>query len=314
MLIDLDTPLVGDAGVVPWRRFAFPDGQPHFVFDPDALRAPVDLVARIRNGNDLLDALLALDALRSALPATAPVTLNLPYLFGARMDRRIAPGQPASLAVVAAMLRTGLGEAGRLRVLDPHSPAALAALPGMEVLTSDKLVAYALERIAARHGEAPVVVAPDLGARPRVEAIVARLGIANPRIDCVKHRDSASGKLDGFRLAESKPAGGALLAGRVALIVDDLCDGGRTFSGVADVLRSAGARAVYLCVTHGVFSRGLDLPGIDGIFCTDSYAVPDATGYVIETDAEDPDMLHYRREGRVVLSVMTRFVARLLHG
>jgi ribose-phosphate pyrophosphokinase len=55
------------------------------------------------------------------------------------------------------------------------------------------------------------------------------------------------------------------------LIVDDLCDGGGTFTAHASVLLAAGATAVDLYVTHGIFSKGLPLDHIDRVFTTDSY-------------------------------------------
>lgn len=57
----------------------------------------------------------------------------------------------------------------------------------------------------------------------------------------------------------------------IALIVDDICDGGGTFVGLAKELRAAGATRVYLYVTHGIFSKRLPLEGIDHVYTTDSF-------------------------------------------
>ena len=67
-----------------------------------------------------------------------------------------------------------------------------------------------------------------------------------------------------------------LLSNRRILIVDDICDGGATFVGLAKELRAAGAKKVYLYVTHGIFSKGLPLEGIDKVFTTDSYFNPES--------------------------------------
>ena len=54
--------------------------------------------------------------------------------------------------------------------------------------------------------------------------------------------------------------------------MDDICDGGGTFIGLASELMSKNAGAIYLAVTHGIFSNGFD--GLNrkfrGIFTTDS--------------------------------------------
>lgn len=63
------------------------------------------------------------------------------------------------------------------------------------------------------------------------------------------------------------------VAGRDCLIVDDLADGGRTFIGLAEKIKENGANKVFLYVTHGVFSNGLEVlkPHFEKVFCTDSY-------------------------------------------
>jgi ribose-phosphate pyrophosphokinase len=46
-------------------------------------------------------------------------------------------------------------------------------------------------------------------------------------------------------------------------MVDDICDGGRTFIELAKELRGMGAEKVHLYVTHGFFTKGLSV--FDGI-------------------------------------------------
>jgi len=58
------------------------------------------------------------------------------------------------------------------------------------------------------------------------------------------------------------------------VIVDDICDGGRTFIELAKAIKEGRPTAeVYLVVTHGIFSGGFyDLNEVlDGIYCTNSY-------------------------------------------
>ena len=57
-------------------------------------------------------------------------------------------------------------------------------------------------------------------------------------------------------------------------IVDDICDGGRTFIALASEIRARNAGAVYLIVSHGIFSYGeepLRRGGIDHVYTTDSF-------------------------------------------
>ena len=66
-----------------------------------------------------------------------------------------------------------------------------------------------------------------------------------------KTRDVMTGKITGFEVYADD------LKGKSCIIVDDICDGGGTFAGLAIELRKKGARKVHLIVTHGTFSKGL---------------------------------------------------------
>jgi ribose-phosphate pyrophosphokinase len=87
-----------------------------------------------------------------------------------------------------------------------------------------------------------------------------------PLQKCEKVRDPGTGKLSGFSLVA-----GPDLLGAHCIIFDDICDGGGTFAGVSTLLKDAGASWVGLAVTHGIFSKGFHIPGIDYIWTTNSY-------------------------------------------
>ena len=138
MIIYLDKPTEGELA---FKRLTFPDGQAHCEFDPATLtkaarNGEIALIGAIKSGNDVLNIALALDAVRSAFSPPYPaITLNISYLLGARMDRRIAEGQPATLAVITQLLNACTAGLTSVRVLDPHSPVTLASLslpPGRE--------------------------------------------------------------------------------------------------------------------------------------------------------------------------------------
>jgi hypothetical protein len=75
-----------------------------------------------------------------------------------------------------------------------------------------------------------------------------------------------------------------------------------------------------LCVTHGVFSKGLMIDGIDSIYCTDSYqaralepAAIEAADLTCSTEArQDLPALRVRRGDTVILTQLQNFVANLL--
>jgi ribose-phosphate pyrophosphokinase len=296
----------------------FPDGQPHVKLDVEALTqkgktaSSVEVLARLRNERDIIQVCLVLETVSSALAnanLTVEVNLNLAYVLGARMDRRIAYGQPATLHVFAALLNACTKHVRSVRILDPHSPVALEVLEKSTALQPDAFIAEVLEVFARTQGQQPVVVIPDKGATVRTSAILQRLGHAGSVAACSKKRDSNTGKLSGFTLESGD------VSGRACLIVDDICDGGGTFSGIADVLRSHGATSVSLAVTHGIFSKGIAIKGIDCVYATDSYGVPELpAGF--ETDRDGTiiwgDILRYEEGGKPRMYIWTETLRRIV--
>jgi ribose-phosphate pyrophosphokinase len=191
-----------------------------------------------------------------------------------------------------------------IRILDPHSSAALLALNNATAMYPDTFFEYALREIRRVEGVDAIVVIPDAGAVPRTEGILQRLKASNDIARCVKMRDSQTGKLSAFQLVEGS------VAGRAVVIVDDICDGGGTFAGLAKVLRAHGASRIYLAVTHGIFSKGIAITGIERIYCTDSYALPNSAGYEVSHENEKDPVHRYRslENGRERLVVMSQFV------
>jgi ribose-phosphate pyrophosphokinase len=254
-------------GDVPYQLYEFPDGQPHFKLDGGISEWDhVQIITRIESAADVLVLGLAVDSVRSLCKGR--ISVNIAYMLGARMDRRIAPGQPATLHVLAAMLNAACSEAHDVRILDPHSQVTLDLVNRSTAILPTRLLEVALHNIATRHDSIPVVVVPDAGAVGRTRELMHAVKARNFVVNCGKKRDSETGKLSGFELLSGTEG----LRGEHCLIVDDLCDGGGTFAGIATVLREAGAKSVSLCVTHGIFSKDLPIQGIDHVYTTDSYS------------------------------------------
>jgi ribose-phosphate pyrophosphokinase len=252
---------------VRYNLSSFPDGQPHFALvDPHDLPndEDLDVLCSIKSPADIATLGMAIDVvLASALAfdrISTSISVHIAYMLGARMDRRISPSQPFTLEVLATMTRGAFHGADRVRVLDPHSSATLELLGGAEAIHPDRLVTAAI-----RHFNPGTIVVPDEGAVRRTLQAIGRIGISLPVAMCEKKRDPETGNLSGFALVSGD------VAGRDCLIVDDLCDGGGTFAGISAVLRERGARRVGLCVTHGIFSKGYPIHGIDASYCTDSF-------------------------------------------
>lgn len=187
------------------------------------------------------------------------VVALLPYLGYARQDRA-DPGQSLGAAWAGDLLQA-VG-VDRVLTIDVHSSLAAGCFP-MPVqslspapLFADVLVQRGLTDVS--------VVAPDEGALERAHAVMQAAGIRTPLASLRKQRDA-----DG--VTHSSLVG--TIASRV-VIVDDILDTGGTLVSACTALRRAGARVIYVCVTHGLFTgqRWRELPalGVQRIYTTDS--------------------------------------------
>lgn len=177
-------------------------------------------------------------------------------------------GDSFALKVFASQLNTL--QFDKVKVLDPHSDAAAAAINNFVAISQETCLLHSATLQRQFQQKTLMLVAPDAGALKKIDAVARAAGVEEYAI-LSKKRDVASGKLTGFSLMAGD------VRGRDMLIVDDLCDAGGTFIGSAQVLREAGAHSVSLYVTHGIFSKGVEhlfANGIDAIYTTTSFAAP----------------------------------------
>lgn len=210
-------------------------------------------------------ALLA-DAIHGALGDTRSVHLRLPYLPYARGDRRFVEGDCHGLRAFGRILDScGFST---VSVLDVHNEkAAKLAIANLSNVDPEGLIARALEHFAVSHGDATAALLfPDAGAELRYRELFAPL---NRRVfTASKKRDAATGKLSGFEVPDIHPS-------TPLLIVDDLCDGGGTFIGIAEALRHHSSNTA-LYITHSIFSKGVEILAqrFGRIYTTDSFPLP----------------------------------------
>ena len=239
------------------KKFTFPDGQQHINLDGVIDWKNVtefNIKCSIKDAKDLIDILLVNEVIQKHNQYVIPVNLYIEYLYGARMDRRIGDFEPFTLKVVADILNTC--RFSRIFTFNVHSDVSTNLLRSKNILPSrqvDKAIALS---------KADICVAPDKGSIKWVELMLDD----NMFTSCEKKRDLSTGKLSGFTVLEPDR-----VKGKNCLIVDDICDGGVTFAGIAAELRKAGAKSVSLYVSHGIFSKGYKIEGIDKIYTTNSF-------------------------------------------
>jgi len=225
----------------------------------------------------------------------ARVTACVPFLAYGRKDRRTKERDPVTLRYVAQLFEA-VGT-DHVLALDAHN---LAAFENAFRCPVDHLEAAPLmaDHLAASVGGEPVsIVSPDIGGAKRAqrlqELLAARLG-----------------REVGFALIDKRRSGGVVsggdlvvgpVEGRHAVLVDDLVSAGTTLLRAVQACRSAGARRVDACATHGVFEpEARQLLGPDG---------PDQ---LVVTDSILPTRLADDR-GRLVVLEASRLFGEAIH-
>ena len=249
------------------RTFQFPDGQLHVELARGIVFSHVNIQASIRTPSDLFELALIKDVLDNQIGND--VALDLRYLMGGRMDKRTSKNEPLTLDIVAGMIKA-MGKWASIKVFDPHSRITTELLDA-ETYYPDKELEQLL--FSRPPQNSTILVSPDKGAArklsTRLEGAGHKLGFG--RVEFEKKRDPHNGKIIDMI---GPPSLALSVNKKQCIIIDDICDGGRTFVECSKHLRSAGATNVALFVTHGLFTKGLPLEGINHVYTTNSTAIP----------------------------------------
>jgi ribose-phosphate pyrophosphokinase len=253
-------------GTVAWEAIAFPDGQQNVIIRSSRVSEEIKILSRLRDFRDLELVLCATASLREM--GARRIHLFAPYFCGSRSDRKFVVGGNNYLRdVICPLVNASSFET--VTTLDPHSDVLEACLRGFRKLDNHEIIKKAI----ATAGTEVVLVAPDAGAIKKTWAAATALGIADIVV-AEKVRELSTGKI----LRTEIHGMGCEVDGKTFMIVDDICDGGRTFTALATAIRSGFAPnrvppAIHLVVTHGIFSAGLSPFNnlIDRIHTTNSF-------------------------------------------
>jgi len=228
----------------------FPGGELLFKL-PEKIDIPdfVIVESLIKNSDDIMELVMAVNAIREAKNHDVSIQLSLFYFPYARQDRVCNPGEAHGVKAMAGLLNSL--SLNRVFILDPHSDAVVAAVNNAVLVPQYEVAAQLIkDRVRKDHYE---LVCPDAGAEKKVNALAKHLGawgLTPPVHYATKTRNLATGEITGTKFD-------GYVKGRKLIIVDDICDGGRTFIELAKVLKANGADRVELYVTHGIFSKGV---------------------------------------------------------
>jgi ribose-phosphate pyrophosphokinase len=244
---------------------SFPSGCEMYVKVNDGNPLPDEnslITGRIKTSNDIFVILLCIDAVIRLGISRNNISLFIPYLPYARQDRVVNKGESFSLKVLTNILYSlNLKE---IIIYDAHSTSPNILLDNIKNINNHKFIQKVFtETIPFDTDTSQIIVCPDAGARKKMQHLLPVLKNINV-VYADKVRDSA-GKIIKTTIDVEEVRD-------FCIIVDDICDGGGTFIPIAKALKKAGAKRVILAVSHGIFSKGLDvLNDIDYFYTTDSF-------------------------------------------
>lgn len=264
-----------DVGNILFEDLIFPGGEVHIKLTPPVwpLRSndKIYIYAHARNSVDVMRLLMITDALRRM--GAVRIMLDLPYIPYARQDRVANTGEALSIQVFAQLINAQKYE--KVVVYDAHSEVSLALIDRVYNVSQDQLLLGMKKYITP---DKTVLVAPDAGALKKAHAVAKELGIVTV-LHGGKIRDTKTGAITGTEVYTNR-----MFRDFSFLIVDDICDGGKTFIELAKVLQplhDSKKQKIFLAVTHGIFSKGLEVFDgyIDHIYVVEPWYTID-TGFV----------------------------------
>ena len=233
----------------------FPDGEPYIKLEEFSRREEVNVITRITSPFELFRLMQVGNILnRHGVVWNVYIT----YLMSSRMDRVMSFQEPFSLEIVAECINNL--KPSFVELLCPHSDRVYNLISNCSYteypFNYEDLETY------------DYICYPDKGAAERYKYLVED---QSRIITCTKVRDPQTGQLSGFQVSNPEIYKGA---GMSICVIDDLCDGGGTFIGIAQKLRELDPNVkLSIKITHAVQPLGLQklLDHYDHVEITNSY-------------------------------------------
>lgn len=234
------------------KTFSFPGGERQVIIPfLDRRNQTVRVTSLIYNSDDIMDLLLTINAIKNQ-DLTKKISLTIPYFPYARQDRVCNFGEPFGARMMLTLINSL--NCSEVIVYDPHSEVIEDKLMESTIITKNKLLCDSLvEKLIVDRNLS--IISPDAGASYEVDLFRTELSTKSQTyIDlfkCQKTRDLQTGNIIGINVPNR-------IKNKNCIIIDDICDGGRTFIEIAKKIFEKSENVdLYLYVTHGIFSKGL---------------------------------------------------------
>jgi ribose-phosphate pyrophosphokinase len=203
----------------------------HHVFVVQPTNNPVN--------ENLMELLVMIDALKRASAQT--INVIVPYYGYSRQDRKAAPRQAISAKLVANLIQ--VAGASRILIMDLHA----AQIQGFFDIPVDHFEALPIfaDYFGKKDLTDVVVVSPDHGGVTRARNLARALD--NKPIAIIDKRRPEPNKAEVMNIIGD-------IEGKTCIMIDDMIDTAGSICAGAQALIDAGAKEVYACATHPIFS------------------------------------------------------------
>ncbi len=211
----------------------------------------------------LMELLIMIDAMKRA--SARRITAVIPYYAYGRSDKKDQPRVPITARLIADLLT--VAGANRVLTVDLHK----AQIQGFFNIPVDELTAFPLlsDHFEKKKVRNLVIVATDFGITKQARDIAEWM--EKPLAIMEKRRVDNNDETEVLNVIGD-------VAGKNALIVDEEIDTAGSLVKVVDALDKGGARDIYACSTHAIFSspavKNIAACKVKKVVVTDSVPIP----------------------------------------
>jgi ribose-phosphate pyrophosphokinase len=290
-----------DISSVGYKISKYPDGQQSLKLSDDErnpasvsfigeVNVPIKIISRLNSFMDLELIICATQALKEF--GYKSIELYIPYCIGGRSDRKFEKGGFNYIkTIIAPIINSQQYE--KVFILDPHSDVLEACINNMEKISNKSLIDLAFsDYFRTKDIKSIKLVSPDAGSLKKIYEVANYIGYEDEIVIASKNRNVVTGKITDTNVRIS-----ANDAWKDIFIIDDICDGGRTFIEIAKAIETTRSLSsavhpkqhgnIYLIVTHGIFSSGLSelSKHFKKIYCTNSIIdIPEDTLFLFKNE------------------------------
>lgn len=212
----------------------------------------------------IMELLIMIDAFKRA--SAARITAVIPYYAYGRTDKKDQPRVPITARLIADCIT--VAGAHRVLTMDMHA----GQIQGFFNIPVDELTAQVIQAryFSQKNLDRFAIVSADEGFAKKARKLADRLDAPLAIIEKRRHGNDSTAEAMGII---------GSVEGRHAIIVDDEIDTAGSLTQAVAVVRDQGAKDIYCCATHGIFSgpaiERLKNAPIKEIVVTDTIPLPE---------------------------------------